>query len=616
MTMTASADKSSVPKRTSNSVLTAKRTGEGMYSDVQNDVIIQVDGVAFALHKFPLVSRSRRIRTLLAEKRDLDPSQIELPSLPGGAEAFELAAKFCYGIKFEITTSNVACLRCAADYLEMAEDYKEGNLIALTEAYLNEVVLQSLERSVEVLHSCETILQISEEMKIVSRCIDAIASKACNKQMGSSLSPLGYKSSHFNTHSQKTTAEWWVEDLSILRIDLFQRVLAAMRSRGLQNESIGGALLYYAQRSLKSLNKKQGHLESSLHSKSNASLEHEQRILVETIVSLLPIEKANVPVSFLFGLLRTAIILDTTVACRLDLERRIGLQLEQATLDDLLIPSFSNAGDTLFDVDIVHRVLVNFLQQEENQEFLSSYPVYESDDLASPGSKRSITRIAKLTDMYLAEIAADVNLKVSKFITLAELFPDYARAVDDGLYRAVDIYLKAHPTLSELERKKICKLMDCQKLSQEACTHAAQNERLPVQFVVQVLYFEQLRLRNAMAGSYAEEHSTQCYTAQRINTGALSDLTSPKDNYASLRHENQELKLEVTRMRMRMNDLESKHANMKQDMEKTSTTNKFLNSVSKKLGKINPFSRVGSKDGNSKLRSDVKFPKRRRHSIS
>ena len=33
----------------------------------------------------------------------------------------------------------------------------------------------------------------------------------------------------------------------------------------------------------------------------------------------------------------------------------------------------------------------------------------------------------------------------------------------------------------------------------EACTHAAQNERLPLRAVVQVLFFEQLQLRHAIA---------------------------------------------------------------------------------------------------------------------
>ena len=47
-------------------------------------------------------------------------------------------------------------------------------------------------------------------------------------------------------------------------------------------------------------------------------------------------------------------------------------------------------------------------------------------------------------------------------------------------------FMQAHPGLSEHERKKLCRMMDCQRLSLEACVHAAQNERLPLRIVVQV----------------------------------------------------------------------------------------------------------------------------------
>jgi hypothetical protein len=46
-----------------------------------------------------------------------------------------------------------------------------------------------------------------------------------------------------------------------------------------------------------------------------------------------------------------------------ELERRAGMQLESATLSDLLIPSFLHTSDTLYDIDIVHRVLEQFLVQ-------------------------------------------------------------------------------------------------------------------------------------------------------------------------------------------------------------------------------------------------------------
>ncbi|TQD77835.1 hypothetical protein C1H46_036624 [Malus baccata] len=97
--------------------------------------------------------------------------------------------------------------------------------------------------------------------------------------------------------------------------------------------------------------------------------------------------------------------------------------------------------------------------------------------------------VGKLIDEFLSEIATDVNLKPDRFYNLAISLPDQTRLFDDGLYRAVDVYLKAHPWLLEPEREKVCGIFDCQKLTLEACTHAAQNERLPPRAVVQVLSF-------------------------------------------------------------------------------------------------------------------------------
>ena len=60
---------------------------------------------------------------------------------------------------------------------------------------------------------------------------------------------------------------------------------------------------------------------------------------------------------------------------------------------------------------------------------------------------------------------------------------------------------QAHATLSEHERKRLCRVMDCQKLSIDACMHAAQNERLPLRVVVQVLFSEQVKISNVLASS-------------------------------------------------------------------------------------------------------------------
>jgi hypothetical protein len=63
-------------------------------------------------------------------------------------------------------------------------------------------------------------------------------------------------SSNFS-HIKVPVADWWAGDLAVLRIDFFQKVLVVMRTKGLRVESIGGALMHFAQRSLKGFNRKQ-----------------------------------------------------------------------------------------------------------------------------------------------------------------------------------------------------------------------------------------------------------------------------------------------------------------------------------------------------------------------
>lgn len=89
--------------------------------------------------------------------------------------------------------------------------------------------------------------------------------------------------------------------------------------------------------------------------------------------------------------------------------------------------------------------------------------------------------------------------------------------------------------------------MNCQKLSREACAHAAQNERLPVQTIVQVLYYEQQRLREAMNGSHGGEREVPPLTSK-------SNVYS--DDFSSLRRENEDLKIELVKMKMKMREIE------------------------------------------------------------
>ncbi|XP_021723314.1 BTB/POZ domain-containing protein At3g08570 isoform X1 [Chenopodium quinoa] len=596
-----------------DSKLCTTLNNRSIFQDVAGDITVVVDGESFLLHKFPLVTRSGKIRKMVADAKDSKVSKLELHNLPGGSQAFELAAKFCYGMNFEITAGNVAYLRCAAEYLEMTEDYQQENLIVRTEAYLDEVVVQSIEKSVEVLSACESLpISMVEEVGIPSRCVNAIAANACREQLASGFSHV---SCHEDDSAELKEAagyiEWWVEDLSVLRIDFYQQVISAMAKAGVDTCSIIASLMHYAQEWLKGIGKLQIWNPARLRPHCGTQ-EHDQKVIIEALVDLLPTEKSKsspIPLSFLFGLLRMAIIVDANISCRVELERQVGCRLEMVSLDDLLIPSV-HKGDSLFDVDTVCRILANFLQRMEDEETTEDQSGYESQGFGSP-THGSLLKVGRLIDAYLAEIAPDPYLSLQKFTAIIEALPDYARVIDDGLYRALDIYLKAHPMISEDERNKLCKYIDCQKLSNEACNHAAQNDRLPVQMTVRVLYFEQLRLKNSMSGS-----SGDALFSQKISSGIPSAAMSPRDTYASLRRENRELKLEISRLRMRLNDLEKEQTCMKQDMLGKSGNGKtFLTSLSKGIGKIGIFS---TPMGNKRQKSGRKgkTARSRRHSVS
>ncbi|CAI0440190.1 unnamed protein product [Linum tenue] len=440
---------------------------------------------------------------LIYESREAaEVNKVVLDDLPGGPDAFELAAKFCYGIAVDLTASNISGLRCAAEYMEMTEDLEEGNLIFKTEAFLSYVVLSSWRDSIVVLKNCEKLSPWAENLQIVRRCSESIAWKACANPKGIRWAYTGKvppkvsspkwtdSSSSPSRNQQPVPPDWWFEDVSILRTDHFVRVITAIKVKGMRFELIGAAIMHYATKWLPGMIKDGGGIHES----------KDQRMIVESLISIIPPQKDSVSCSFLLKLLRMANMLRVAPALVTELEKRVGMQFEQATLADLLIPS-TTTTTTMYDVDLVQRLLEHFLVQEQTAESSSPSRQSFSEKHRGGGNNHPSAkmRVARLVDSYLTEVARDRNLSLTKFQVLAEALPESARTCDDGLYRAIDSYLKAHPTLSEHERKRLCRVMDCQKLSIDACMHAAQNERLPLRIVVQVLFSEQVKISNAIA---------------------------------------------------------------------------------------------------------------------
>ncbi|CDY27653.1 BnaUnng00030D [Brassica napus] len=559
-----------------------KRQGQDWFctTGLPSDIIIEVGEVSFHLHKFPLLSRSGVMERRIAEasKEGDDKCLIQISDFPGGDKTFELVAKFCYGVKLELTASNVVYLRCAAKHLEMTEEYGEGNLISQTGKFFNQVVFKSWKYSIKALQCCDEVLKYADEFNITKKCIESLAMRALAdpnsfvKHGGGPMqSPGGsvlWNGISTGARREDTSSDWWYEDASMLSFALFKRLITLMDSRGIREEIVAGSLTYYTRKYLPVLKRRHSGSSSITPLSSGSSVllsEEEQKHLLEEIQELdLPcMQKGLLPTKFFVDMLIIAKILKASPSCIENLEKRIGMQLDKATLEDLVMPSFSHTMDTLYDVDSVQRILDHFLNGNLN------------------GSPQSMAAVAKLIDGYLAEVAPDVNLKLAKFQALAASVPEYARLLDDGLYRAIDIYLKHHPWLAETEREDLCRLLDCQKLSTEACTHAAQNERLPLRIIVQVLFIEQLQLKASVS---------ECLP---LGSDGFSG-ESTKGGWETAVRENQDLRVGMDKMRMRVCELEKECSNMRQEIEKLDMTtkgggasrsgSKTWENVSKKLG--------------------------------
>ncbi|XP_010941534.1 BTB/POZ domain-containing protein At1g30440 isoform X1 [Elaeis guineensis] len=572
-----------------------RRQGQAWFctTGLPSDVTMEVGEISFHLHKFPLLSKSGLLEKLIGEKSDEeDGCIIKLPDVPGGAKAFELVAKFCYGVKLELTASNVVYVRCAAEHLQMTEEIAEGNLIAQTETFLNQVVLRSWKDSIKALQTCDDVLPHAEDLHIVKRCIDCLAIKACTdpnllgwpmREHGPMQSPGGsvlWNGISTGARLRNSSTDWWYEDVSSLSLPMYRRLISVMESRGIREEIVAGSLTFYAKMRLPGLNRRQSISTTGIHREPKAApSEEEQKHLIEELDRLLPLQKGVTSTKLLFGLLRTAMILQASPYCLSNLERRIGMQLDQASLEDLLIPSFSGSMETLYNVDCIHRILEHFLAMDQMTGGVSPGLADDEQLLGSP-SLTPITVVAKLIDGYLAEVAPDVNLKLRKFQSLAAALPEFARPLDDGLYRAIDIYLKAHPWLTESEREELCRLMDCQKLSLEACTHAAQNERLPLRVVVQVLFFEQLQLRTSIAGCLLVSDNLD--GSRPLGSGL--PLSGEGGGWASAVRENQVLKVGMDSMRMRVSELEKECSSMREEIEKLALGRKGWSPIQRKFG--------------------------------
>ncbi|KAH7547350.1 hypothetical protein FEM48_Zijuj01G0300500 [Ziziphus jujuba var. spinosa] len=342
--------------------------------------------------------------------------------------------------------------------------------------------------------------------------------------------------------------ECWFDDACILDMDYFVKTLSGIKAKGVRPDLIGSIIAHYASKWLPELSgdgtAEKGITDFEESPESVTTSWMRKRFFVETLVGVLPPEKDSIPCNFLLRLLRTANMVGVEPTFRAELEKRISWQLDQASLTELMIPSFSHTCGTLLDVELVIRLVKRFVNM---------------DEASKSGGAAALVKVAKLVDCYLAEAAVDSILSLTEFVSLAAALPSHARATDDGLYRAIDTFLKAHPNSSKQERKSLCRLIDSRKLTPEASLHAAQNERLPVRAVIQVLLSEQTKLSSRSttdwSGSFSGTRSpnlaldptARCLSKREMSVQQM-EVRKLKDEVLRLQSQCKSMQVQIERL--------------------------------------------------------------------
>lgn len=506
------------------------------------DLEVDVNGEeVFFVDKEILSSYSGMIKKLISTS-PLSPAKksqkVIFEDFPGGAKAFEVMVRFCYNIgRTPITPLNTCLLHCVAHFMEMRE------LIKMTQKSLVGIAYWTWS---EILNSLEQCQSFSPEAnssgifdKILDSLVERIVTVSDTSPMDSSPESVGVRFScdSTSTISKRNSGHraWWYEDLAVLKIETIKKAIENMIARKLNHVTISRFLFYF------------------LKCEFSKAKSTEKRRATELVIELLySLDGSCVSCKGLFGILRVSPVLNLSKCGRNHLESMIGSQLDQATLDNLLVPA-QTWMDSLYDVNLVLRFLKYFLNTARPPLLISR-----------------LKRAAKLIDLYMAEIAPDPYLNMSKFIAVITALPDSARDSHDAIYRAIDMYLQIHTRLSEEEKMNICCAINFEKLSSESCKHLANNTKFPSRTAIQALVSQQSKLKRLFqdggrykSGAHGFPRGNKCDDGENIVLYAKK---------VDISVENEKLKSHLRGMQWKVIELEKVCRKMQSQMEKMNTT--------------------------------------------
>ncbi|KAK7257508.1 hypothetical protein RIF29_31534 [Crotalaria pallida] len=490
---------------------------------------------------------------------------------PGGAEGFELMLRFCYNNgTIDITPSNLLLTRCAAEFMEMEESVSGvPNLLEQSEKSLQEINYWSWTGLLIALKQCQNLSSGADSSVVLEKCLDTLAGRLilaseaspCPSTCSTDSSGIRFSCDSKSTESIKTNSSrltWWFEDLLFLSPLLVEMLVKSMLSRKLDHVVISRFLLYYQKAKY-----------------STAITTDEKCKIIEMVIDMhYYMDHSSVSCKTLFGILRVTLSLNISKSSRNKLESMIGSHLDQATLDNLLVPSPYGIS-YLYDVNLVLRFLKAFLRG--------------GTSLATPIRTR---KVASLIDLYVAEIAPDPCLKTSKFLALATALPDSARDSYDELYHAVDMYLEVHAHLSQEERVRMCSGLNYEKLSPQACLHLSQNTKFPSKSAIQALISQQSKLNNLLRATpnTTPFNDSPCSSSGASQRGMKDKTTIEQvvlyDGNIDVSADNEKLRAHLQGMQCRVMELEKICKKMQSQMAKITKSKVSAQSNARSLPKL------------------------------
>ncbi|KAK8551585.1 hypothetical protein V6N12_040218 [Hibiscus sabdariffa] len=441
------------------------------------DLEVDVNGEeVFMVDKKTLASFSKRFAKLFGNLMD-DSGDLKVVfhDFPGGAEGFELIARFCYNNgRTEITPANIVLLNCAAQFMEMDSDGPRPSLLNQTKKSLDGISFWSWSELLVALKDCQDLVSPSKPLRILDKVLDCVIGRLASPTVASPCTSSSENSSFrcssdtrssYSIKNNPSHVSRWFEDLLFLNIDLIYKVVKMMVSQHFDLATIIKFLLHYQR------------------SRFLIATASEKCRIMEVIISLLSLlDTSSLSCKLLFDIYRVASSLKISKHCKSILENLIGLQLDQATIDFLLVPP-PKKKHYMYDVNLLLR-LVNAFHSE----------------LSPCLSAVRLRKVASLFDSYLVEVSADSYLNPSKFAELVLLLPDSARESHDRLFQAIGIYLQIHDGICEAQKMRICSALNYTKLSTDALRHLARNSKFPSRIAIQGFLNQQSKLENSLEG--------------------------------------------------------------------------------------------------------------------